>query len=57
MRKLIVSIYRAIGHPVQDEGSEDDTVVSNSEWIEKANELIEESKVVKLEVMKYQKSN
>lgn len=47
MRQLITNIYRAIGRPVKEEENEDETVVSDSEWIEKANTLIEESKVVK----------
>ena len=56
MRQLITNIYRAIGRPVKEEENEDETVVSDSEWIEKANTLIEESKVVKQQVAKYQKT-
>lgn len=57
MQTLIANLYKSIGKSVQEDESEEDTILSDNEWIQKACALVEEVKVVKQQVAKYQKTS
>lgn len=41
MQTLIANLYKSIGKSVQEDESEEDTILSDNEWIQKACALVE----------------